>query len=234
MGTLPLLLVFLLLLINAATVEAKKSCEPIKIPLCKEVGYNQTSYPNSYGHETQEEAGLEVHQFYPLVEVNCYKHLKFFLCAMYTPICQENYDLSVMPCQEVCREAQRQCSPLMTAHGFKWPETLNCDRLPKFSEQQTSGNICAAPPDATNAEEEEEDREEEAVDNRVNQIARRPPMVDRCQCQCNAPFRLVSEDSSVGFYRVQNVSNCAHGCNGILAPPTKAERAFNQKWMLIL
>lgn len=28
-----------------------------------------TSYPNSYGHEKQEEAGLEVHQFYPLVEV---------------------------------------------------------------------------------------------------------------------------------------------------------------------
>lgn len=29
-----------------------------------------TRYPNSYGHEKQEEAGLEVHQFYPLVEVD--------------------------------------------------------------------------------------------------------------------------------------------------------------------
>ena len=48
----------------------KKKCEAITIPLCKGIGYNMTAYPNSYGHEKQEEAGLEVHQFYPLVEVS--------------------------------------------------------------------------------------------------------------------------------------------------------------------
>uniref|UniRef100_A0A8R1EA83 FZ domain-containing protein n=1 Tax=Caenorhabditis japonica TaxID=281687 RepID=A0A8R1EA83_CAEJA len=48
----------------------KPKCEPITIPLCKGIGYNMTAFPNSYGHEKQEEAGLEVHQFYPLVEVS--------------------------------------------------------------------------------------------------------------------------------------------------------------------
>lgn len=30
----------------------------------------------------------------------------------------------------------------MNQYGFKWPETLNCNRLPKISEQETTGNIC--------------------------------------------------------------------------------------------
>uniref|UniRef100_A0AC35UHR7 FZ domain-containing protein n=1 Tax=Rhabditophanes sp. KR3021 TaxID=114890 RepID=A0AC35UHR7_9BILA len=84
------------------TVTNAKRCEPITIPLCRGIGYNLTSYPNSYGHEKQDEAGLEVHQFYPLVEVGCYKHLRFFLCSLFTPICQENYDQTILPCREVC------------------------------------------------------------------------------------------------------------------------------------
>ncbi len=57
----------LVLLIELA--KASQRCEPITITLCKDMGYNMTKYPNSYGHERQEEAGLEAHQFYPLVEV---------------------------------------------------------------------------------------------------------------------------------------------------------------------
>lgn len=60
-----------LLLLAVITVvrSVAQKCEPITIPLCMHIGYNFTSFPNSYGHEKQEEAGLEVHQFYPLVEV---------------------------------------------------------------------------------------------------------------------------------------------------------------------
>ncbi len=76
-------------------------CTPITIAMCTKLGYNHTIFPNNYGHEKQEDAGLEVHQFWPLVQVNCYAHLRFFLCAMYTPICQENYDKMILPCREV-------------------------------------------------------------------------------------------------------------------------------------
>lgn len=64
------LLLAILFAFVVALAEGSKKCEPITIPLCQGIGYNQTSYPNSYGHEKQEEAGLEVHQFYPLVEVS--------------------------------------------------------------------------------------------------------------------------------------------------------------------
>lgn len=44
-------------------------CEPITIPLCQGIGYNFTRFPNDFNHLRQEDAGLEAHQFYPLVEV---------------------------------------------------------------------------------------------------------------------------------------------------------------------
>lgn len=44
-------------------------CELITIPLCKDIQYNETIMPNLLNHQKQEDAGLEVHQFYPLVKV---------------------------------------------------------------------------------------------------------------------------------------------------------------------
>jgi len=44
-------------------------CEPISIPLCKDIQYNMTIMPNLLNHQKQDDAGLEVHQFYPLVKV---------------------------------------------------------------------------------------------------------------------------------------------------------------------
>ena len=47
----------------------------------------------------QEEAGLEVHQFWPLVEIQCSPDLKFFLCSMYAPICMTNYHKPLPACR---------------------------------------------------------------------------------------------------------------------------------------
>jgi hypothetical protein len=44
-------------------------CEPVTIPMCKDMPYNETFLPNLMGHATQEEAGYEVHQYYALVKV---------------------------------------------------------------------------------------------------------------------------------------------------------------------
>jgi len=46
-----------------------RRCEPITIPMCKDIQYNMTIIPNLLNHQTQDEAGLEVHQFFPLVKV---------------------------------------------------------------------------------------------------------------------------------------------------------------------
>ena len=112
--------------------EEGRRCEEIAIPMCKGIGYNHTYMPNQFNHETQEEAGLEVHQFWPLVEIMCSPDLKFFLCSMYTPICMTNYKKRLPACRSVCERAQTGCAPLMRQYGFAWPEQMNCDRLPEY------------------------------------------------------------------------------------------------------
>uniref|UniRef100_A0A8D2DPD3 Frizzled-5 n=1 Tax=Sciurus vulgaris TaxID=55149 RepID=A0A8D2DPD3_SCIVU len=107
--------------------------------LCKGIGYNYTYMPNQFNHDTQDEAGLEVHQFWPLVEIQCSPDLKFFLCSMYTPICLEDYKKPLPPCRSVCERAKAGCAPLMRQYGFAWPDRMRCDRLP---EQGNPDTLC--------------------------------------------------------------------------------------------
>ncbi|KAK2722573.1 frizzled-2-like [Artemia franciscana] len=105
-------------------------CEPITIPLCKDIAYNETIMPNILGHHKQEEAGLEVHQFFPLVKVRCSEHLQFFLCTIYAPVCTI-LDTAIPPCRFLCLSAKIGCEGLMNKFGFQWPESLDCKRFPE-------------------------------------------------------------------------------------------------------
>ncbi|XP_075685859.1 frizzled-7 [Rhinoderma darwinii] len=112
-------------------------CQPISIPLCTDIAYNQTIMPNLLGHTNQEDAGLEVHQFYPLVKVQCSPELRFFLCSMYAPVCTvlEN---AIPPCRSLCERARQGCEALMNKFGFQWPERLRCENFPVHG----AGEIC--------------------------------------------------------------------------------------------
>ncbi|KAH9415239.1 Wnt-activated receptor [Dermatophagoides pteronyssinus] len=110
--------------------------------MCMDIGYNYTSMPNLLEMETQEEAGLEVHQFWPLVEINCSDDLKFFLCSMYAPICIEEYPGHIPSCKSVCERAREGCKPIMIQYGFPWPDKMNCSELPVYGDGQ---QICMDP-----------------------------------------------------------------------------------------
>ena len=116
----------------------------MRVPLCRGLAYNNTAFPNFFNHETQDEAVLEVQQFYPLVQVNCSSYLTLFLCSLYAPICTELF-ASLPPCQELCTQVRDGCRPLMLKFGFKWPKTFLCDKFPKFEE----GGICIGVPLST-------------------------------------------------------------------------------------
>ncbi|CAH0398560.1 unnamed protein product [Chilo suppressalis] len=119
-------------------------CEEITIPMCRGIAYNMTSFPNALDHDTQEEAGLEVHQYWPLVEIKCSADLKFFLCSVYTPICIEEYEEPLPACRSVCERARAGCAPLMQKYGFQWPERMACERLPRFGDPS---RLCMEEPD---------------------------------------------------------------------------------------
>lgn len=113
-----------------------RKCQEITIPMCKGIGYNETYMPNQFNHDNQEEAGMEVHQFWPLVEIQCSPDLQFFLCSIYTPICVDNYQKPLPACRSVCERAKSGCAPLMRQYGFVWPERMRCEDLPEFGDRQ--------------------------------------------------------------------------------------------------
>uniref|UniRef100_A0A4Q8K608 U68-Liphistoxin-Lth1a_1 n=1 Tax=Liphistius thaleban TaxID=1905330 RepID=A0A4Q8K608_9ARAC len=110
-------------------------CEPITIPLCKDIPYNETIMPNLLNHQKQEDAGLEVHQFFPLVKVQCSPDLQFFLCTMYAPVCTI-IERAIPPCRSLCLKAREGCETLMNNFGFQWPKSLDCDKFPESGSDQ--------------------------------------------------------------------------------------------------
>ena len=183
-------------------------CEEITIPMCRGIGYNMTSMPNELNHDTQEEAGLEVHQFWPLVEIKCSPDLKFFLCSMYTPICIQEYNKPLPACRSVCERARTGCAPLMQHYGFSWPERMACERLPVQGDPE---NLCmdqdnrtssseaggpasntpipaAAPPRPTRPSKTTQSPKCKPGKNQKN--CQNPPgeRARECACRCRAPL----------------------------------------------
>ncbi|XP_046412574.1 frizzled-2 [Neodiprion pinetum] len=110
-------------------------CEPITIPMCMNIPYNETIMPNLMSHQKQEEAGLEVHQFLPLVKVKCSPDLQFFLCSMYVPVCTI-LEKAIRPCRSLCESAKAGCESLMNRFGFLWPDNLECSKFPVFGHDE--------------------------------------------------------------------------------------------------
>jgi frizzled protein 4 len=80
------LLILCLTLFGIGGISAK-TCELIKIELCKGIGYNMTSMPNLVGHDMQTDVDLTLQTFSPLISYGCSAQLNFFLCSAYLPMC---------------------------------------------------------------------------------------------------------------------------------------------------
>ncbi|XP_033113836.1 frizzled-7-A-like [Anneissia japonica] len=129
-----LLIVFILLSFpDRQSVEARrqkegyKKCQPVTIPMCENLEYDMTTFPNFLKHQNQEEAGAEIAQFLPLVNVECSDDLRLFLCMMYAPPCIQNF--VIPPCLNLCEQARYGCEVLMNRFGFSWPEQLDCGQF---------------------------------------------------------------------------------------------------------
>ena len=186
--------------------------------MCRGIGYNLTFMPNQFNHDTQEEAGLEVHQFWPLVEIQCSPDLKFFLCSMYAPICMTNYHKPLPACRSVCERAKAGCAPLMRQYGFAWPERMRCDSLPEYGDKD---QLCM----------------DFNTTDKPTPAPRPPPSAQPtqakkdCACKCRDPFVAIVNKSSSYFSKVSTGGqlNCAMSCDG--AYFSEDERTFAQFWI---
>ena len=114
----------------------ERKCEKITITMCQNVGYNLTYMPNMFKHGSQQEATLDLNQFWPLVQNNCSRYLKIFLCSMYVPRCQPSSPKEILPCRPLCEQARKDCTPLLRRYGFSWPQRMRCQLFPKLASKQ--------------------------------------------------------------------------------------------------
>lgn len=144
-GPLLLLLLFFL----PGVLGKKSKCQKITIPLCANIGYNTTRYPNFLGQENQEDAAAKIHEFTPLVAVNCAPQLRFFLCSVFAPMCSEGLDHPIYSCRSMCEAARNGCTPVMQKFGFDWPDTLDCSQMPFQGDPRAKSDpskLCMAAP----------------------------------------------------------------------------------------
>ncbi|CAG9564838.1 unnamed protein product [Danaus chrysippus] len=137
-----------------------RTCEPIKVAMCKNIGYNQTGMPNLARHTLQADADVTLQTFSPLVQYGCSSQLHLFLCAVYVPMCTDKVALPIGPCRGLCESVYTRCYPVLRGFGFPWPAELDCSLFPAENNHEhmcMEGPGERAPPigniplDATNA-----------------------------------------------------------------------------------
>lgn len=119
-------------------------CQSLSIPFCKNVPYNMTTFPNFFIHTTQEEASLEVHQLWPLVDRKCSRDVEFFFCSLYAPMCT-TLDTPPLPCRELCLRVKSGCAVVLKVFRRRWLSTLACEKFPL----RESGEVCVDRPQET-------------------------------------------------------------------------------------
>uniref|UniRef100_T1J7J7 Frizzled-4 n=1 Tax=Strigamia maritima TaxID=126957 RepID=T1J7J7_STRMM len=111
------------------------SCDPIRIEMCRGLGYNVTSMPNLVGHELQQDAEMQLQTFSPLVQYGCSSQLRLFLCSVYVPMCTDKVPMPIGPCRSLCEVVRSRCQPVLQEFGFPWPSALNCSQFPPENNQ---------------------------------------------------------------------------------------------------
>ncbi|KAK4876583.1 hypothetical protein RN001_009089 [Aquatica leii] len=219
-------------------------CEEITIPMCRGIGYNLTRMPNELNHDNQDEAGLEVHQFWPLVEIKCSPDLRFFLCSMYAPICLPDYLKPLPPCQNLCKRARDGCEPLMQQYGFKWPERMECEQFPVYGASlevlcmDQNKNEPTNKPSSPSKTSTTRPKHNKVCKNSKNcadppgEKPKPPPRGRDCNCTCQKPLVLLENTPYFNkSISVVGVENCAFPCKETFFKPD--EKEFATVWITL-
>lgn len=114
-----------------------RRCEPLRLPYCKSIGYNVTTYPNMLGHNSVEEVVADVIAFRELVDAECFRQAFDFVCRLMQPPCMEQPPLEPQPgkiCREYCQAFQQGCGNRLPE---KFKKYFDCERFPESTGSQS-------------------------------------------------------------------------------------------------
>ncbi|OQV23168.1 Frizzled-8 [Hypsibius exemplaris] len=212
------------------SAEPESICEPVNIPMCRDVAWKFTMMPNVFNHDSQEEAGMEAHQFWPLVKVGCSSDLTVFLCSMYVPVCMEDYRKPLPPCRSLCERARHGCAPTMAEYGFNWPEKMDCETLPDYGDEN---DLCMDPGNGS-APVPTTPKPATAPPSDLTEWSATPipdpkEPKDRCACSCPSPALMLPSTSDRTNVHFGGVEGCAAACRSPLA--SSQEMELGQYWI---
>lgn len=123
-------------------------CQSVQsVPLCQELGYDNTSFPNLRGHLTAKEANEELAHFEALIETGCSNAIVHLLCSIYAPPCMQAYsNLRYPPCKSLCEHVRDGCAATLRQYSnYDWPPGphLNCSNYAKAE----NNHLCFGPTD---------------------------------------------------------------------------------------
>ena len=177
-----------------------------------------------------------MHQFWPLVKIQCSPDLRFFLCSMYTPICMDTYTRPLPACRSVCERAKLGCLPVMQKYGFEWPKRMSCSKLPEYGGTELCMDAQAQDPKRP-AQSSSDTNSQQTYPKQGYQDATAPG----CQCtQCgrsqdrfgNKLVRLKLGDQMFNHsISWADQDNCAAPCHSPFF--TVEDREFSELWLAI-
>ncbi|XP_067002467.1 frizzled-2 [Anabrus simplex] len=198
-------------------------CEPITVPFCIDIRYNMTIMPNLLGQQKQEDAGLEVHQYFPLVKVKCSPDLQFFLCSVYVPVCTI-LESAIPPCRSLCLSARHGCEELMNKFGFPWPDDLDCDKFP-----ESSTDICVGENNTATTEEPTGSFNKAVISDSKPSDPLNPPIKGNYGFSCPVQFH-VPKDLDYSLKVGEKIEkNCGAPCDAMFF--SEDERHFARVWV---
>jgi len=120
--------------------EANRKCEKNRALLCNDL-YNSTRFPNFFKQRSQNDAIEELGQYKQLIQIECARHLRLFLCSVLMPMCtmlEEN----ILPCRSLCERVVELCwfimagTPEMQSVPGEWEGESLCGKQECRTEQE--------------------------------------------------------------------------------------------------
>lgn len=108
--------------------EDERTCQPIRLDLCRGLGYLNATLPNPRGHTTQDDVNSELEDYRTLISTGCSGALVYFLCSFYLPFCAyfRGQLMTLKPCRNLCEFTRTRCEPEYDNFTLDWPVFLNC------------------------------------------------------------------------------------------------------------
>ncbi|XP_075460263.1 membrane frizzled-related protein isoform X2 [Ascaphus truei] len=108
-------------------------CQPLQVPLCQDLSYSLTVFPNLWASLPEQPAARELLTGYKILQdLPCFPALRPLLCALLVPSCSAEGG-ALQPCRSVCVNAEQRCRAQLHQLGVSWP--FDCDVLPLRSQQ---------------------------------------------------------------------------------------------------